>query len=418
NLKGMANTELMRIAHKAFIDVMLPESKKSGISLNKLMNSCVYLISYIKRYIPKLFSSWKYPEVECFIHFGPCVNENEALFLKFLSRLPVDVLVLVPDLKGKCLLSDKSLYEENHGGSLSLSKFPRRTDGASIGTSAYYAERELDTLMYQDSGMYRNQQYGKADTISLKTMYEEIPILWKEEVKYRPGFATSGDTVKIPVIFAKVSGVKDGNLSAYWNGIRELLKEEAFLITEAPHIDGLSPNPIKAAAPSFLKRGKLFRDAIKNHRDYKYGFLRDEVQEHILDKLQLLLNQRLIKGTYENGTEYTIIATVLNMGKEIMRMLQKFDFTKKNPKLIYIVAGEKVLSLEDSIMAAFLNLTGFDIVFFVPTGYESIEKHFNSIVFDEHEAGEYMYDLKIPQLKAGTAGGGNWFENLFKGKLI
>ncbi|MBO6149237.1 MAG: hypothetical protein J6O55_07855, partial [Lachnospiraceae bacterium] len=76
NLKGMANTELMRIAHKAFIDVMLPESKKSGISLNKLMNSCVYLISYIRRYIPKLFSGWKYPEVECFIHFGPCVNEN------------------------------------------------------------------------------------------------------------------------------------------------------------------------------------------------------------------------------------------------------------------------------------------------------------------------------------------------------
>ncbi len=29
-----------------------------------------------------------------------------------------------------------------------------------MGTAAYHAEG-LDTIMYQDSGIYRNQQYGK-----------------------------------------------------------------------------------------------------------------------------------------------------------------------------------------------------------------------------------------------------------------
>ena len=75
--------------------------------------------------------------------------------------------------------------------------------------------------MYQDSGLYRNQQYQRADIINLQTMYEEIRLLWNEEVKYRPNFSTTESTVNIPVIFAKVSGVKDGKVSEYWSSIRD-----------------------------------------------------------------------------------------------------------------------------------------------------------------------------------------------------
>lgn len=31
-------------------------------------------------------------------------------------------------------------------------------------------------------------------------MYEEIPILWDQEMKYRPSFSAAGDTVTLPVI--------------------------------------------------------------------------------------------------------------------------------------------------------------------------------------------------------------------------
>ena len=53
-----------------------------------------------------------------------------------------------------------------------------------------------------------------------------------------------------------------------------------------------------------------------------------------------------------------------------------------NPKLIYINTSETVISLEDSILTVFLHLMGFDIVFFVPTGYQSIEKYFNGQLMD------------------------------------
>ena len=146
------------------------------------------------------------------------------------------------------------------------------------------------------------------------------------------------------------------------------------------------------------RHGRLQKAKIKNHPAYAYGFLREEIQEHILDKLQILIEQKLIRGTFENGTEYTILSTILNLPKEILRMLQKFDFTKKNPKLIYINPGEKVISLEDAILTAFLNLAGFDILFFIPTGYQNIENFYNRKQMEEHQIGEYLYDLNVPDL--------------------
>lgn len=138
------------------------------------------------------------------------------------------------------------------------------------------------------------------------------------------------------------------------------------------------------------------------------------MQEHILDKLQLLIEQQLIKGTFVNGTEYTIISTVLNMKKEILRMIQKFDFTKINPKIVYINTSEKEISLEDSILMAFLNLAGFDILFFVPTGYQTIEKYFNKKLAEEHQIGEYMYDLSVPDFNSVRQTSRlSWREKLF-----
>jgi hypothetical protein len=270
-------------------------------------------------------------------------------------------------------------------------------------TVAYQAERELDTLLYQDTGIYRNMQYGKANSVILKTMYEEIAILWKEELKYRPNFSTEHDRVKMPVIFAKVSGVKDGDIPKYWNSVRELMTEDTLVIRHVPYISYTTPNPIKPYVTEFYKNGKLLKNKIKENANYPYGVLREEMQEHILDKIQLLIDQRTIKGTGINGTEYTVISTALNMSKEIVRVIQRFDFTKKNPKLLYINTGENIISLEDSILTALLDLIGFDVVFFVPTGYQSVEKYFNNKLIEEHQMGNYVYDMSVPTLTAAPS---------------
>ena len=63
-------------------------------------------------------------------------------------------------------------------------------------------------------------------------------------------------------------------------------------------------------------------------------------------------------------------------------------------------------------MAAYLNLIGFDVAFFVPTGYQSVERFYATPMMEEHQAGEYLYDLSAPDLKSFIPRSG--FEKRFR----
>lgn len=413
NIRGMDNPELQSIARKAFIDLM-QECYQENANLNRLTGKAVYLLCWLRRFQNALFAGWHMPEISCFLFLNGAQKDNDALFCRFLARLPVDVLIFSPDKQQKCCLQDRFLYETTEAESMTVEKYPEENTGLRAETAAYQAERDLDTILYQDTGMFRSQQYQQANAISLQTMYEEIQILWEQELRYRPNFSVVQNTVNMPVIFAKVSGVKDSNLPQYWRSIKKLLTPDTTLVQTVPQITAVSPNLIKPFATEFYRGRRLQKEHIKQHKAYPYGVLREPMQNHLLDKLEQLIEQRYIKGTFENGTEYTIVSTALNLDRKLLRLIQKFDFTKQNPKLVYIVTGEKMLSLEDTITAAFLNLVGFDIVFFVPTGYQSIEKYMQKCLFDEHQIGEYLYDLQVPDFDTLSDGARpSWREKLF-----
>ena len=290
-------------------------------------------------------------------------------------------------------------------------------------------------------------------------MFEEIELLWNQELKYRPNFSTENDKVMIPVFFAKVSGVKDGNVKAYWQFVKRLVTEDTIVINgnqrgftnsnssnANPYSSGsmnrslgsLNPyslnnaNPYSAnirntvpvqtantsqSAVAFWKNGSLQRNAIKNSPDYPYKVLREEIQDYILDKLQLLIDSRIIKGTFENGMEYKIISTILNLDsidKEIIRKLQNFDFTKKNPKILYINTGDTSISPEMAIVMEFLSMAGFDVLFMIPTGYYNVENHYSRSIISEHQVGEYLYDLKSPDFShISSSSRQPWHKKLF-----
>lgn len=367
----------------------------TGANINKILNKAVYLLCFINRYQTQFFKNFSYDNIPCFIYMGGCNDENEAMFMHFLARTPIDVLILCPNRAERCRLEDNILYDINYEEQLAIDKFPIQNSGLHIGTAAYHAERELDTLMYNDDTIFRDKQYDKARTVSLQTMDREIKILWETEIKYRPGFSTVDGFVNIPVIFSKFSGVKDGNVREYMIMLKKLMTPETVVVDKVPNILSTDANPIKEYATEFFKNGRLHRDKIKKSRAYRYGFLRDEMQDYILDKLEFLIAQKYIKGTFENGTEYTIVSVALNLPKEVTRLLQAFDFTKKNPKLLYINTSDELISLEDTIYLTFLHLLGFDVALFVPTGY-NMEKYFNLKLMEEHQLGDYIYDIQIP----------------------
>ena len=413
NLQYPNNQQLQTLMRQAFLDVVLEEDKAMGGNLNRLLNKAVYLVAWMKRYQKDLFQNWQAPEVGVFILFGACSGDNEALFLRLLAKLPVDVLVLLPDLNAPCVLKDPALLDLHKEHSLPMTDFPVEPSQMRVRTAAYQAEREMDSILYQNTGLYRARQHQKAEAVTLQTMYEEIGLLWDQELKYRPGFAAEGDTVTVPVLLEKICGIKDGPILPYWLEIKKLVTPETTLVTKLPWQTGLEANPMKPYATQFLRQGRLQREKIKQHKDYPYGILRPEIQDYLLDKLQVLLDEKLIAGTYQNGTEYTIVSTILGLPKDLLRRIQNFDFTKKNPKLIIISTTEETLSLEDSILVAFLNLVGFDILFFVPTGYQSIEKYFQKPFANEHQLGPYRYDLQVPDFRTLHEGGKSSIRKLF-----
>ena len=413
NLQYPNNQQLQTLMRQAFLDVVLEEDKAVGGNLNRLLNKAVYLVAWMKRYQKDLFQNWQAPEVGVFLLFGACSGDNEALFLRLLAKLPVDVLVLLPDLNAPCVLKDPALLDLHKEHSLPMTDFPVEPSQMRVRTAAYQAEREMDSILYQNTGLYRAKQHQKAEAVILQTMYEEIGLLWDQELKYRPGFAAEGDTVTVPVLLEKICGIKDGPILPYWLEIKKLVTPETTLVTKLPWQTGLEANPMKPYATQFLRQGRLQREKIKQHKDYPYGILRPEIQDYLLDKLQVLLDEKLIAGTYQNGTEYTIVSTILGLPKDLLRRIQNFDFTKKNPKLIIISTTEETLSLEDSILVAFLNLVGFDILFFVPTGYQSIEKYFQKPFANEHQLGPYRYDLRVPDFQTLHEGGKSSIRKLF-----
>ena len=63
-----------------------------------------------------------------------------------------------------------------------------------------------------------------------------------------------------------------------------------------------------------------------------------------------------------------MLSVLMNLDKELLRLLQNFDFTKSIPKFLVVDVTEKMFTLEECILLAFLNLVGFDIAIFTPTG--------------------------------------------------
>ena len=393
NINLKSNT-FIDVARDAFVDTMIETGKLMNMDLNKMMNKGIYILCWFQRYIPDLLGNTDiHSPAPILIYFGNVETDTESLFLNMAAKLPIDVIIFNPEKKGDKLTGER-LYEVHFEETLKVNEYPTDGNNLSMGTMAYNAERDLDTMMYSDTGMYRDMQFSKANIIKLSTTYEEINIYWKQEARFRPNFSTVDDIVNIPVIFAKISGVANSDTDTYFKNIKDLLTDTTLIYKNENIYDRNCT--VAAGVPSFFKNGRLDREGIKHSQIYKYDYLRAETQDYILDKLSELLRRKTIAGTGQNGTEYKIITIVLDLPKEILRFIQSFDFTKCPPKLIIVNTTETVISLEDSIIVAFLNLIGFDIVFFIPTGYDNVNKYFNNQIMEEHIIGNYLYDIAIP----------------------
>ena len=365
---------------------------KTDVSIQKLQTMAATLIALIKRY-QSLFNM-KSPGCLFILETETApLKEQDFMLFDLLSYFPIDIIIFNP-AKIDNIISLQSCLTVTYDDSLKLDKFPTESVNATISTTAYNAENDLTTMLYQDSGIYRNRQYKKAEPILLKTMYEEIEILWNETLSMRPGFSIDDDKVTMPTIFAKVCGVKNSNKKAYVKSIEHLVMDNPNVIYVKNHFV-LPPYTKSINIASIMQNGKISIDKVKEHKAFKYAYLRDETIAFMVDKLQYFIDSKAIDGVGTNGNENIFVELFFNLPKDIINLIQKFDFTKINPKIVYLNTTENILKLDETMLIQYLSFLGFDIVMFIPTGYNTIENYFTKRLFTEYQIGDYMYNLSL-----------------------
>lgn len=388
---------------KAFKEIV---NELGDNNLNKIYNFCVKTYCWLNRY--KNILVYNSNVIPLVVYYGEC-TVNEGYFLRALSKMPVDVIHISPK-KPVNNLGGRIIELPN---SMDIPQYPYKEARVKIATNAYQAEREIQSVIYTDTGMYRNQQFKKSIPVTIRTTYEEISILWNEEVKFRPFFKSEDEVVYLPNIFAKVCGVKDKQVNSYIKEIKALVNEDTIYFDSMPLLRKdikVSDNSIRQV----LTGNTIDKEKIKNIPEYKYDYINIDMQNYIIEKIQELLELNWLK--YDERDLYVkIIGTILDLDKVTLNLIQKFDFTKKNPKVVIVDTDEKMTDFIDCVYILFLNLIGFDIIIFTPTGYRNIEKYINEETFENYIIGDFVFDVKAPKIKANQiVKNNNFFERLFR----
>lgn len=396
----LSKIELNILAKDAIISVVSKEPE------NKQKNFVVCFLCWLHRHkaildgrqnVFILFSGYKY---------------SDMLYLKVLKLLAIDVFLINPDKNTTLELKDNEFLEVTYENSLEMKEYPTAKKIKPISTVASNAESDLDTILYSGTGLFRDGQFTNANSIIIKTTYDEIDILWRVEAKYRSHFKAEDKNITIPTIFAKITGVDAPNSNKYIQNIKDKITKDTILLTTFNFCKLDLKSPILHKISTFYTRNELDIDKIRKSECYQYGYLNEDAELYILQKISEFMKLKYF-NIDKSKFERIALTILLSLDKEAIRVIQRFDFTKEIPKMIILHSDESQPTLEDVIYITFFNLIGFDILIYTPTGYKNIEKHLTEEIYTVHKVGEYIFDINSTLLNKNQ----NFMSKLFGGGL-
>lgn len=400
--KSVSNT--MEYAFRAVFEMYL---KNENTNLTKAKNFLVKLIVWINRYSKTLF---KNINKERFLNLNPKIlyfgeiKYTEVYMLIFFSMVGCDILFINSDYKADdifvCIDGEEQYTKlQKNSDSMKCGNFPKEEKVVRKSTVAYEASNEVEQLLFTpDSGLYKPWQFEKFNTlpVTLKTTLEEVFILWDEEARIRSNFKIANNTVYVPNIFAKISGIYE-DVEKYWNNIDKLKEaQNSYFISKVPFSEvNFTREEVFSLAYVINKDGTIDKEKLIESSFYKYSYMKDSTQNFIIQKINELIKCDYFCSDIDNKFRLKIIFTVLNLQDEILKLIQNFDFPHAIPKLTIYVNDRSDFSEEDIITILLLNLMGMDIIILVPTGYNNVENHIKQDVFDTHQLPNYKLELPL-----------------------
>lgn len=371
-------------------------------NLNKeaMLETAKLLIIWLNRCLGSETYKANHDEIPVLIYYGNIVPVA-VQFLHFMSRLGIDVIYICSNTSSLSAIKKDNLEGRMQifelVSSIPVPPYPDKPVRTKLATVAYNASKELDNILYNGNSIFRDFQFSDMQSLTLKTTYDEIDILWHQPSKYRTGFKVVENKVTVPNIFAKISGVKNGDLNAYWDSVKWKLSPDTRIIIKSPSYKKYAESQL-GVYKSYYNGEQILIEKLKNSPLNKYGYLSNEIQNLIFNKMQEAVDCGFLKL---DSTELLpmILYVGTNLDREVLKLLQRYDYTKDIPKLIVIDVIEDTFSKVECIQLVLYNLLGLDILIYTPTGYRNIETFVSDMAFETHVMNEFEYNVHIPRFK-------------------
>ncbi|UOF92528.1 YceG family protein [Fodinisporobacter ferrooxydans] len=342
-----------------------------------------------------------------FFYYG-MITKEEIFFLIYAASFGFDVVYMNP--QSECdftLLDPQQLFsiEELTYQRTAIRPLHTIQTQERAETLAYQSTIEIDQMLQETETIaFKSWQCVdcEVEAKTLKTTYDEILILWKEQAMFRSHWSYENNRLTIPNIFAKVIGsLRDTN--AFLGQVRRFAEApNTIFISQFPFVKTPTMYHSCFFEVAYDKGGKWI---IEPHRLrqaawWPYRHLRNGFQQLLSETIaELVFRHRVMDPTgrlHPNELSQKIFSTLCNLDKPIQNLIQSFDYPKEIPKLVLYNDGQSGdLSLEDSIVLTCLNAIGFDIVAFNPAGFNDVESYIYSTLFDTHQLDQMVFELSM-----------------------
>lgn len=401
-LKGTIYDEQYRETFKLWLAML--EERYPKLQAPNLHRFFMDLVKWSAHYFPRWIAEGRFnDEVPRVLWYGDA-KETEVYWLYFLYMYGCDVVVIHPtgdDIFAPYRLSlpVHQLDEEIPYFDFPFEK-PRR-----LRTVAQKASEELQETIYGEHSLHypwKYRDYAPQNRI-LQTTYDEIFLLAREHTHIRQGFEADKTNVYIPTLFAKIVGVSR-HKEEYMTRLKQLVDDEwTYTINQLPAVTRQRAN-MQFHYRDASVNGKLQPEKMMELAVWPYKRLAIALQKGLASAIIRLIEEapieRLASETQAQYEHY-LFGQALAIPDEAIQLFQRFDYAYRSPTVVVFYEEAKgAFTREDAVLLKLLNMLGFDILLFNPTGQRDIEAYLSTDFYDTHWLEEMSFTETLEAILA------------------
>lgn len=407
---SICENEILNSKVMKSMDILILEIDREFNNYNIKISFIIKLIIWSSIYLENIQPDNSL-DLKC-VFYGD-IKKHEAYFLLLLNLIGFQILYINPAGRSNIeVVRTKNMNKFRINEFQVATEYMKFEERVTIGkqidktkinktvTIAVEASKRIGDELLEDAGFIQPWQLQDRNlkSLILSSTVEEIQIYWKEPSKLRPGFKVDVNSVEVPVFFTKISGVHS-EISQYHKFIDTLKNNEnAYFIEFDGSIDSLS-KPFKnegySLAYALKGDGTINKKAIRENTHNTISTLSYKHQDILIDKLEATMDSDVFSNRLSKEDKVKGIYTVVNLNEKILELIENFDYSGVNPKVILYINSRIVLNKELVFVLLFLSRVGFDIIILAPCGSANIEDFIKSNLVDIHRLDKVVNNLEL-----------------------